>query len=71
MDWSQLFLSYRYHISRHEAVIMPWWQFEQHMLTVLPLIAQTSTDHYLVPASEEMRAVDLLIYLLYAAATQI
>ncbi len=41
------------------------------MLTVLPLIAQTSTEHYLVPASEEMRAVDLLIYLLYAAATQI
>ncbi len=32
---------------------MPWWKFEQNMLTVLPLAAQTSTEHYLDPASEE------------------
>ncbi len=47
------------------AVLMPWQKFEQNML---PLAAQTSTEHYLVQASEETRAVDLLIYLLYDAA---
>ncbi len=34
-------------------VLMLWWKFEQSMLTVLLLAAQTSTEHYSVPASEE------------------
>ncbi len=53
-------------------VLMPWRKFEQNMLNVLPF--DCTDEHktlFRVPASEETRAVDLLIYLLYAAATQI